>query len=300
MNDCLITQWSYIEVITTLWLTPIPELLRTNEQGMIYSTQKSPQDYGHPNEWYPCQHLLRHFDQWSQLWRVCLNWHLQGIFCQCPLWQQYMNELRSFPFRNSSLRKMPKWSRGSEIVSPCGYQIPPTMSPTTFTTGSDWRTLTRPWKAMDTQCQKKYHDSWKKLLDEHLQAGQIWPSSSEYASPAFCVPKYRDGVPDLTIPPCWVNDYRELNNNTIRDNFPLPRVDDILADCARGKIFGKMDMTNSFFQTWVHPDDIHLTAIWTPWGLYELVVMPMGKCNAPNAAWQMPYETSLERSATFT
>ena len=129
---------------------------------------------------------------------------------------------------------------------------------------------------------KKYQDSWKKLLDEHLQAGRIRPSSSEYASPAFCVPKYHDGAPDLTVLPRWVNDYRELNANTIRDNFPLPRVDDILADCARGKIFGKMDMTNSFFQTRVHPDDIHLTAVRTPWGLYEWVVMPMGGCNAPS------------------
>jgi hypothetical protein len=129
---------------------------------------------------------------------------------------------------------------------------------------------------------KKYHDPWKKLLDEHLQAGRIRPSSSEHTSPAFCVPKYRDGVPDLTVPPRWVNDYRELNTNTVRDNFPLPRVDDILADCAKGKIFGKMDMTNSFFQTRVHPDDIHLTAVRTPWGLYEWTVMPMGGCNAPS------------------
>ena len=129
---------------------------------------------------------------------------------------------------------------------------------------------------------KKYHDAWKELLDEHLRAGRIRPSSSEYASPAFCVPKYRDGVPDLTVPPRWVNDYRDLNANTIRDNFPLPRVDDILADCAKGKIFGKMDMTNSFFQTRVHPDDIHLTAVRTPWGLYEWTVMPMGGCNAPS------------------
>lgn len=84
------------------------------------------------------------------------------------------------------------------------------------------------------------------------------------------------------MPPCWVNDYRELNANTIRDNYPLPRVDDILSDCAKGKIFGKMDMTNSSFQTRVHPDDIHLTTIRMPWGLYEWTVMPMGGCNAPS------------------
>ena len=43
-----------------------------------------------------------------------------------------------------------------------------------------------------------------------------------------------------------------------------------------------MDMTNSFLQTQVHPDDIHLTAVCTPWGLYEWTVMPMGGCNAPS------------------
>jgi RNase H-like domain found in reverse transcriptase/Reverse transcriptase (RNA-dependent DNA polymerase)/Integrase zinc binding domain len=128
---------------------------------------------------------------------------------------------------------------------------------------------------------KKYQEPWKKLLDEHLQSGRIRPSASEYASPAFCVPKYIAGVPDLTVPPRWVNDYRALNSNTVRDSFPLPRIDDILADCGKGMIFGKMDMTNSFFQTRVHPDDIHLTAVRTPWGLYEWTVMPQGGCNAP-------------------
>ena len=54
---------------------------------------------------------------------------------------------------------------------------------------------------------KEYQESWKKLLDEHLQAGRIRPSSSEYASLAVCVPKYIAGVPDLTVPPRWVNDY---------------------------------------------------------------------------------------------
>ncbi|KAG5725083.1 hypothetical protein E4T56_gene10298 [Termitomyces sp. T112] len=129
---------------------------------------------------------------------------------------------------------------------------------------------------------KKFHEPWKRLLEEHLAAGRLCPSSSEFASPAFCIPKHRDGVPDFTIPPRWVNDYQELNQNTIRDSFPLPRVDDILADCGKGKIFGKIDMTNAFFPTRVHPDDIHLTAIRTPWGLYKWVVMPMGGCNAPS------------------
>jgi hypothetical protein len=80
----------------------------------------------------------------------------------------------------------------------------------------------------------------------------------------------------------WVNNYQALNANTIHNNFPLPRVDEILAVCGKGKIFGKVDMTNSFFQTHIHPDDIHLTAIRTPWGLYKWTVMPQGGCNAPS------------------
>jgi len=54
-----------------------------------------------------------------------------------------------------------------------------------------------------------------------------------------------------------------------------------LSDCAKGSIWGKIDMTNSFFQTRVHPDDVKFTAVMTPFGLYEWVVMPMGCRNAP-------------------
>jgi hypothetical protein len=61
----------------------------------------------------------------------------------------------------------------------------------------------------------------------------------------------------------------------------LPWIDDILADCAKGKIWGKIDMTNSFFQTLVHPDDVKYTATLTPFRLWEWVVMPMGMRNSP-------------------
>ena len=81
--------------------------------------------------------------------------------------------------------------------------------------------------------------------------------------------------------PRWVNNYHVLNANMVLDAYPLPCVDDILADCAKGKIWSKLDMTNSFFQTQVHPNDVHLTAVMTPFGLYEWLVMPMGLRNLP-------------------
>jgi len=135
----------------------------------------------------------------------------------------------------------------------------------------------------------KYKAAWAELIQQHLDAGRIRPSNSAHASPAFLVPKS-----DPTVLPRWVNDYRQLNANTVLDAFPLPRVDDILADCAKGKIWSKMDMTNSFFQTRVHPDDIHLTAMTTPFGLYEWLAMPMGlktPLRFTSAVWWLPCVT---------
>ncbi|GBE85258.1 hypothetical protein SCP_0704450 [Sparassis crispa] len=126
-------------------------------------------------------------------------------------------------------------------------------------------------------CPKKYREAWKQLLDGHLRAGRMCPSDSPYASPAFLIPKA-----DPTALPRWVNDYRALNANTIPDMHPLPLISDILADCAKGKIWGKIDMTNSFFQTHVHPDDVKYITVTTPFGLYEWLVMPQGCRNAPS------------------
>ncbi|PSR74302.1 hypothetical protein PHLCEN_2v9954 [Hermanssonia centrifuga] len=126
------------------------------------------------------------------------------------------------------------------------------------------------------ECPKKYREAWKTLLEQHLAAGRLRPSSSPYASPAFLIPKT-----DRAVLPHWVNDYRKLNSNTIPDVHPLPSIAEILSDCGNGKFFAKIDMTNSFFQTRVHPDDVPLTAVTMPFGLYEWTIMPQGCRNAP-------------------
>ncbi len=125
-------------------------------------------------------------------------------------------------------------------------------------------------------CPRKYRQAWKDLIDQHLQAGRIRPSSSPYSSPAFLIPK-----PDSTVLPRWVNDFRELNANTVVDRHPLPRVDDILTDAARGKYWSKLDMTDAFFHTRLDEASIPLTAVNTPFGLYEWTVMPQGLKNSP-------------------
>ncbi|GBE88593.1 Retrovirus-related Pol polyprotein from transposon 17.6 [Sparassis crispa] len=125
-------------------------------------------------------------------------------------------------------------------------------------------------------CPKKYREAWKMLLQQHLDAGRMRPSSSPYASPSFLIPKA-----DPTALPCWVNDYRVLNANIIPDVYPLPSIQEILSDCGKGTIWGKLNMTNSFFQTHIHPDDIPYTAVTTPFSLCEWTVMPQGCRNAP-------------------
>jgi hypothetical protein len=125
-------------------------------------------------------------------------------------------------------------------------------------------------------CLHKWRDDWKKQIDEHLRTGCIRPSSSPFASPSFLVLKA-----DPNSSPRWVIDYRKLNAFTIPDCFPLLCIDNILSDCAKGKIWAKIDMTNTFFQTRMHPEDIQFTACRTPFGLYEWAVMPMGLRNSP-------------------
>jgi hypothetical protein len=120
----------------------------------------------------------------------------------------------------------------------------------------------------------KYKEVWATLIQQHLDARRIRPSNSAHASPAFIIPKA-----DATVLPRWVNDYRALNSNTITDAHPLPQIDNILMDCAKGKIWSKLNMTNLFFQMRVHPDDVHLMAVMTPLGLYEWEAMPMGYKN---------------------
>ena len=114
------------------------------------------------------------------------------------------------------------------------------------------------------------------LIDQHVHMRRLQPLNLAHASPAFLVPKT-----DPNVLPRWVNDYHILNSNTVLDAFPLPWVDDILADCMQGMVWSTLDMTNLFFHTLMKPEDIWKTVVTTPCGLYEWIVMPIGLRNSP-------------------
>ena len=112
------------------------------------------------------------------------------------------------------------------------------------------------------KCPRRYRPAFASLLQTHLNSEKLHPSNSPFTSLAFIIPKK-----DPTAAPHWVNNYRQLNSNTVVDNHPLPCIDDILVDCVKGKVWATINMTDSFFQTWIHPDDIGLTAVSTPLGI---------------------------------
>ena|SRR5579859_2701013 len=86
---------------------------------------------------------------------------------------------------------------------------------------------------------------------------------------------------DPNAMPRVIHDYRALNTNTVKDHTPLPHQDDILRAAATGKVWGKFDLPNAYYQIAMHEADIYKTAFKTPFGMFEWVVMPQGLCNAP-------------------
>jgi len=109
------------------------------------------------------------------------------------------------------------------------------------------------------------------------KAERIYPSSSTQAASMFCVPK--PGKPDE---PHFVTDFRQWNENTVRDNYPLPNMTHILNDIARAKYRSLIDLKDAFFQIWIYPDDEWKTAFKTPFGMFNSRVMNQGEFNAPS------------------
>ncbi len=125
-------------------------------------------------------------------------------------------------------------------------------------------------------CPRKFCEAWQMLIEKNMDTGHIHLSLSPYSSPFFLIPKT-----DKTVLPHWVNDFCTLNMNMVSDCYPLPCIDDILADTDRGKIWSKLDMTDSFFHTRVDEASTPCTAVIIPFGLYEWLVMPCSIKNAP-------------------
>ena len=108
---------------------------------------------------------------------------------------------------------------------------------------------------------------------EMKEARMIVDSKSPWCSPVRLVKK-----PDGSIRVCV--DFRKVNNVTVKDSFPIPKIEDIFSHLAKAKIFSTIDMTSGYFQVKMDKDSMPYTAFASQWGFYEYVVMPMGLTNA--------------------
>jgi len=112
-------------------------------------------------------------------------------------------------------------------------------------------------------------DQLKRLLDDLLANNIIRPSESEYASPIVLVKK-KNGELRMCV------DYRSLNKMLLRDNHPLPIIEDQLMILANKKYFSKLDLRNGFFHINMADESVKYTAFVTPLGHFEFLKMPFG------------------------
>ncbi|XP_040195045.1 uncharacterized protein LOC120928035 [Rana temporaria] len=128
-------------------------------------------------------------------------------------------------------------------------------------------------------------------IREMLELGVIEPSASPWASPVVLVPK-RDGTTRFCV------DYRRLNDCTVTDAYPMPRVDELLDKIAQGQYLTTIDLCKGYWQIPLDAEAIPKSAFITPFGLYQFLVMPFGMKNAP-ATFQRMIDELLDGLQDF-
>ncbi|RHN78856.1 putative nucleotidyltransferase, Ribonuclease H [Medicago truncatula] len=114
----------------------------------------------------------------------------------------------------------------------------------------------------------------KKQLEDLLEKKFVRPSVSPWGAPVLLVKKKDDSM-RLCI------DYRQLNKVTVKNRYPLPRIDDLMDQLVGARVFSKIDLRSSYHQIKVKDEDMQKTAFKTRYGHYEYKVMPFGVTNAP-------------------
>jgi hypothetical protein len=114
----------------------------------------------------------------------------------------------------------------------------------------------------------------KKQIDELSEKCYIRPSTSPWVAPVLFVEK-KDGTRRMCI------DYRALNEVTVKNKYPLPRIEDMFDQLIGASVFSKIDLRSGYHQLRIRPSDIPKTTFITKYGLYEFTVMSFGLTNAP-------------------
>jgi len=123
-------------------------------------------------------------------------------------------------------------------------------------------------------------DELRKQLTKLQDAGFIEPSNAPYGAPVLFVRK-KDGSLRMCM------DYRALNRITIRNRYPLPRIEELLDRLKSATIFSKIDLRSGYHQLRIKPADTDKTTFVTRYGSFKFLVMPFGLTNAPSVFMQM-------------
>jgi len=126
----------------------------------------------------------------------------------------------------------------------------------------------------------KEEETLNQWLDEQLKAGLIVESNSRYASPCFFIPK-KDGTLRL------VQDYRRLNQYTIKYKMPLPLINEVIDKLKDAKYFNKLDLIWGYNNIQIKEGDEWKVAFLTNKGLFEPKVMYFGLYNSPGTFQQI-------------
>lgn len=113
-----------------------------------------------------------------------------------------------------------------------------------------------------------------KQIDDALKKGLIEPSVSPFGAPVLFVQK-KDGSLRMCV------DYRALNKITVRDRYPLPRIDDLLDKLHGCTVFSSLDLQSGYHQIRISDEDVPKTAMITPFGQFQFKVLCFGLTNAP-------------------
>ena len=119
----------------------------------------------------------------------------------------------------------------------------------------------------------KEEEALNQWLDKQLKAGLIVESKSRYVAPCFYIPK-KDSSLRL------VQDYRKLNQVTIKDKTPLPLIREVIDKLKEAKYFNKLDLIWEYNNVWIKEDNEWKAAFLTNKGLFELQVIYFRLCNS--------------------